>query len=234
MSRAKNFFAPEEYYHVYNRGTEKRKIFLTNKDYLRFISLLYLCNTPEPIHRSDYLHASLAELLAIKRGQTLVDIGAYCLMPNHFHILLHEHTDNGISIFMQKLTTAYTMYFNKKYDRNGVLFQGKFKAEHITQDNHLKYLFAYINLNPLGIVNDKWKEHVLENKKEAGEHLKSYRYSSYLDYYNKETRNIEGKILNKTVFPEYFRKPKDYRDYIKDILVWSKNSDSAVDVKVRP
>ena len=138
MSREINFFAPNEYYHIYNRGTEKRKIFTTEADYLRFISLLYLCNTPESLHRSDYSQASLDQLLSLKRGKTLVAIGAYCLMPNHFHILMHEHTESGISTFMQKLITAYTMYFNRKYDRSGALFQGRFKAERVKQDNHLK------------------------------------------------------------------------------------------------
>jgi len=204
---------------------------MNDADYLRFISLLYLCNTPNPIHRSDHLHASLEQLLLIKRNKTLVDIGAYCLMPNHFHILIREHTEGGASIFMQKLTTAYTMYFNKKYERSGSLFQGRFKAEHITQDNYLKYLFAYINLNPIGIINNKWKEHILKNKKEVINYLKSYRYSSYLDYLNPKPRILEGKVINKMAFPKYFIKSKNnFRDYIKDLLDWAE----APHVKVQP
>lgn len=113
MSRFLNFFAIEEFYHIYNRGIEKRKIFMDYKDEHRFLMLLYTCNTEEKIHLSDFKNKSLNEILEIKRNETLVDIGAYCLMTNHFHILIREKKENGISIFMQKVLTAYTMYFNK-------------------------------------------------------------------------------------------------------------------------
>ena len=90
----------------------------------------------------------IASIFNVKRAEGLTAIAAYCLMPNHFHILVHEKVEGGISKFMQKLMTSYTMYINKKYDRTGALFGSSFKAVHVTDDNHLKYLFAYINLNP--------------------------------------------------------------------------------------
>ena len=92
-------------------------------------------------------------LLDLPRKETLVDIGAYCLMPNHFHLLIRETAEGNISRFMLKLQTGYPMYFNKKYQRTGALFEGKFKAKHITNDNHLKYLFAYLHLNPVKITD---------------------------------------------------------------------------------
>lgn len=229
MARQVNFFAPREYYHIYNRGTEKRLIFLDEVDYVRFLSLLYLCNSSLPVHRSDYINASLNTLLALPRGESIVDIGAYCLMPNHFHFLLHECTEGGISTFMQKISTAYIMYFNKRYERSGSLFQGRFRAEHLDTDNYLKYMFAYIHLNPIGIIDKGWKKHQIHNKIKAKEYLNSYRFSSYLDYTGENLRNPEGKILNREAFPEYFKTPNDFESFLEDWI------SLAVDnVKVQP
>ena len=156
-------FAVGEFYHVYNRGTDKRKIFLSQADYQRFIILLYLANSNQPV-RIDLRRNSVEKLFEADRGKDLVDIGAYCLMPNHFHILLKEKVENGISLFMQKITTAYTMYFNKKHERSGVLFQGVFKSEHLATDNYLKYIYSYIHLNPVKLIEPTWRENGIKNK----------------------------------------------------------------------
>src|SRR3989344_7070503 len=128
-------FVPGERYHIYNRGTEKRKIFLGSRDYDRFLTLLYMSNGTEAVRidnlvRNEQGSTLLKKTLQVDRGETLVDIAAYCLMPNHFHLLLREKEEGGVSRFMQKMTTAYTMYFNKRYDRTGALLQGKFKSQH--------------------------------------------------------------------------------------------------------
>lgn len=225
MSRA-FIFAPGEYYHLYNRGTDKRKIFLDNADQERFISLLYLCNSGIPIHRSDHMGASLKKILSVPRETELVDIGAYCLMTNHFHLLVHEQTEGGISIFMQKLATAYTMYFNKKNTRTGALFEGRFRAQHVQNDEHLKYLFAYIHLNPIGIIEDEWKTHHIKNKKKAEEFLASYSYSSYLDYAQSTHERPEHAIINKLAFPEYFEKTTDFKDYVSDWINYQEDESS--------
>ncbi len=230
MSRLANFFTPGEFYHLYNRGTEKRVIFLDNADETRFLSLLYLCNNRSSIHRSDFKDALLSDLLNIPREELLVDIGAYCLMPNHFHLLAHELVEDGISIFMQKLSTAYTMYFNKRHDRSGSLFQGRFKAEHLDTDNYLKYIFAYIHLNPIGIIDNNWKNHKIRDITKTIKYLNAYPFSSYLDYANKNPRNPEGKILNKSSFPEYFLTPKDFKEHLQDWL----NLADKTSVKVQP
>ena len=88
-------------------------------------------------------------------------------MPNHFHILVKEKIENGISKFMGKLTTGYSMYFNKRYDRTGSLFQGVFKSVHADSDEYLKYLFAYIHLNPIKLINPEWKENGIKDKNRA-------------------------------------------------------------------
>src|SRR3989344_2009952 len=123
-------FAPGEFYHIYNRGTDKRNIFTSRADRDRFLALLYLANQDEPVDLK--LQGSTLLEIVERSGMPLVEIAAYCLMPNHFHLLVRELEEGGISKFMQKLTTGYTMFFNKKYERSGSLFQGRFKATHVT------------------------------------------------------------------------------------------------------
>lgn len=203
-------FAPNEFYHIYNRGTEKRKIFLNKTDYERFLSLLYLCNSTEVVHLSNYQGSTLMERLKIERAESpLVDICGYCLMPNHFHLLIKERMSNGISQFLHKLTTAYTMYFNKRNERTGALFQGRFKATHAKEDRYLKYLISYIHLNPIKIIDPDWKEQGIRDAKRAENFLKQYAYSSYLDYC-KENR-FEKKIINYEALPEYFNSVNNFK-----------------------
>ncbi len=116
---------------------------------------------------------------------------------------------------MQKLTTAYVMYYNKKYKRTGSLFEGKFKSEHAGDDGYLKYVFSYIHLNPIKLVEPKWKEVGIKDKNRATDFLKDYRYSSFKDYL-KEAR-IESNILSKKHFPNYF---PNSRIFIREILDW--------------
>jgi putative transposase len=123
-------------------------------------------------------------------------------MPNHFHLLLRERIDSGISLFMQKLLTAYSSYFNKRHGRTGGLFEGPFLATHVGTDEYLKYLFAYIHLNPIKIIDPKWKENGIINRDEAKKYLQQYNHSSYVDYTGLSRK--EKSILNKEVFPQYF------------------------------
>src|SRR3989344_5475351 len=108
MSLRKQSFAVGEFYHLYNRGTEKRKIFSDRRDYNYLLFLMYICNTKKSIKLRDVSKK-------FDREETIVNIGAYCLMPNHFHILIHEKIEGGISKYMLKLMTGYSMYFNKKH-----------------------------------------------------------------------------------------------------------------------
>lgn len=138
-------------------------------------------------------------------------------MPNHFHLIARENDDRGISKFMQKLTTGYTMYFNKVNNRTGTLFQGKFKAEHADTDNYLSYLMPYIHLNPVKLIEPKWKETGIKDKSWAEIFLNNYKYSSYLDY-TKEVTRPESKILNKKALPEYYELPKDFQSSVTEWL----------------
>lgn len=143
-------------------------------------------------------------------------IGAYTLMPNHFHLLIKEIIDGGITEFMRKITTAYTMYFNKKYNRVGPLFQGVFKAEHVTRDEHLKYLFAYIHLNIIKLIEPNWRKHGIRDANKATEYLKSYQYSSYTDYCDKG--RDESVILFKDEFPGYFLEKHSFKKFVDEWL----------------
>jgi len=227
MSR-KHSFAVGEYYHVYNRGTEKRTIFLDDGDHKRFMSLLHLANNTEIVHISNLLNQgrTLMELLEVEVRDRLVSIGAYCLMPNHFHLLVREKVENGASKFMQKLITGYSMYFNKKYERSGNLFQGRFKSNHIDEDVYLKHLYSYIHLNPLKLIARDWRERPIEET-HAKKFLGSYYYSSYHEHY-KNTDRSEKVILEQSVFPDYFQ---NKQEGIEELFSWLQPADN---IKVEP
>ena len=220
-----------EYYHFYNRGNDKRLIFLNKKDYERFVILLYICNNKNPIHLSDYKSSTRPNLFhLIKQDLPLVSIGAWCLMPNHFHILIKEIEEGGASIFMQKLSTAYTMYYNIKHGKTGSLFSGRFKAKHLDYDEYLKYQYAYIHLNPISIIDGGWKKKQIEDRDKAKNFLNKYPYSSYIDYCDKD--RPESKILCKTAFPEYFETATDFQGMVDEWINFDELEVS--NVKVEP
>ncbi|MFA5841254.1 MAG: transposase [Candidatus Paceibacterota bacterium] len=216
----KDAFVPGEYYHIYNRGIDKRIIFKSTHDYHRFMMLFYVANSDEPIKLDNLiniLHKDYQEVFSSKRGKQLVSIGAWCLMPNHFHILLKEELEGGISKFMKKLGTAYSMYFNIKYQRTGSLFGGLFKSKNVSDDRYLKHLLGYIHLNPLDLEFPEWEELIdKQNPKVWQEFLKKYAYSSFMDFAGVE--RCEGNILNREAFPKYFSTDKDFKDFIEGYL----------------
>src|SRR3989344_1856011 len=120
----KDPFVTGEYYHIYNRGIDKRIIFKLQRDYERFIMLLYLANSKESFRLDDLLNKfnkTFDEILVVDRGTPIVSIGAWCLMTNHFHLLIKQEVDGGITKFMRKLGVGYSMFFNIKYQRKGAL-----------------------------------------------------------------------------------------------------------------
>ncbi len=207
--------APGEYYHIYNRGTDKRNIFLTKGDYARLLSLLYLANDAAPVDIK--LQApTLGDALSLPRTDTLVDLCAYVLMPNHFHLLIREKSEGGISKFMQKVSTGYTMYFNKRVERTGALFQGRYKASHVSKDEYLKYLISYIHLNPIKLLEPSWKENGIQDAKGAEAYLEQYSYSSFLDFMGR-TR-VENSILEPSALPDYFDSVFDFKTCVREWL----------------
>jgi putative transposase len=198
-------FAFGEYYHIYNRGVDKRIIFNDDSDSTRFIELLFLTNSIEPVNVRN-IHRDYKSVFDVSRGEPLVHIGAYCLMPNHFHLLLTPAVDRGLERFMLKLGTGYAMYFNKRYERTGSLFEGRFKSQHASSDEYLKYLFSYIHLNPIKLIQSDWKESGIRDLARAKQYLDEYGYSSLHDYLG--TRD-ESVIIEPDKFPEYFLSKKE-------------------------
>ncbi len=189
-SMRKTLFGTEEYYHLFNRGVDKRIIFNTPKDYDRFLCTLYLSNSKESFKMDNitrYKHVK-SEIFSSSRGEQLVSIHAYSLMPNHFHLLVSEKVEGGISLFMQKVSTAYTMYFNKRYDRSGALFQGTFKSVHIDTDTQFRYLFSYIHANAFSVMQKNGSIRIQDIEK-----VRTYDYSSMKEYTGDQ--RIESSLL---------------------------------------
>lgn len=211
MALRKTPFILGEYYHIYNRGILKNIIFLDEVDKRRFTKLLFVCNSDKSVVFKLVQGRTLDK---IERGETLVDIGVYCLMPNHFHILLCEKVEGGVSLFMQKLLTAYSMYFNIKYERKGPLFESKFNSKHIDTDAYLNWIFSYIHLNPVKLIDPNWKENGISNPVTAKSFMQKYKYSSYYDYFLGD--RTEKIILNKEAFSEHFSELNDFSELIEE------------------
>lgn len=204
-------FSKDEYYHIYNRGVEKKIIFKDDKDYEYFIRALYFSLSGEMYKQRELKDISLSDYSIKKK---VVSIGAYVLMPNHFHLLVKVKDKKEFSTFMNRLQTSYAMYFNNKYSRTGRLFQGTFKAQHVNTDEYLKYLYAYIHLNPIKKVNPAWKLDKKINNNKTVAYLGDFKYSSYIDYLVKDGRD-EANILDVNAFPNYFKHKQAFQKLIE-------------------
>ncbi len=214
----KFLFEEGEIYHLYNRGVNKQSIFLDDHDRFRLLILLYCCNGTKEVRLGNHKSLSLGEYFLIDRGEPLVEILAYCLMPNHFHFLVKEITEGGISLFMQKALTGYGMYYNTKHSRTGPLFEGRFKAQHVDDDEYLEYVLAYIHLNPVKIKDEEsWSGKKIADPVLAEKFLDRYRFSSYLNFLGKS--RVEDPILNLSDIPEdIISEQKNVSELIK---IWS-------------
>lgn len=144
------YYAPESYYHIYNRGVEKRNIFLDDQDYAVFLGYIkrHLNKDSTTNKVTGYIYPNYHDELMLL---------SFCLMPNHFHMLVYQYSDvTVITKFLRSLCTAYTMYFNKKYKRVGHLFQERFKASAVSSDAYVQHISRYIHLNPKDYKNYQW------------------------------------------------------------------------------
>jgi len=224
-------FEQEKFYHLYDRGVEKRNIFNNDSDKWRFIQGLFLFNNEDDSFRVLYeidrenkgrINFNLLKDFVDnnqKNRKPLVRIMADCLMPNHYHLLVEEIQENGISRFMQKLGTGYVKYFNKKYDRVGSLFQGPFKATTIENDIHLQYLLVYVNvINPGQLIEPELKEKGVKDIEKVMNFAKNYSFGTNPDYL--ELR--DSIIIDKGIFKEFFPVPEKYEEFVKDTLLSKK------------
>lgn len=205
-------FVNGEFYHIYNRGVDKRNTFEDREDISRFLQSMDEFNVVEPvgsIYENTFKKTKLGcrTPKLVDKSERLVDFVCYCINPNHFHFIVLQLADNGISEFMKRLSGGYTNYFNRKNKRTGVLFQGKFKSVHIDSNEYLLHLSAYVNLNN--------KVHQLK-----GSTFKLVRSS-----WNEYIRKVGGDnkfFCNKDIILGQFKNSEEYRHFaqnsLKDIL----------------
>jgi putative transposase len=198
-------FVNEEYYHVYNRGVDKRETFSDEEDYKRFLLGIKEFNRIDPIGSlyEKHLREKKRQGLSPHYGDlvptiptVIVEIIAYCLNPNHFHLILKQVSDDGISKFMLKLGSGYTTYYNMKNDRSGSLFQGPFKSSHIDSNEYLLYVSAYVNCNS--------EVHKIAKAED-------YEWCSFPEYIGKSKNNL----CNKNIILGQFKDLKEYYNYAK-------------------
>jgi len=200
-----------EFYHLINRGVDKKITFSEDSDYVRFIHDLYVFNDVTNVDSNHRFH----EFQSQHVRRPLVEIHAFCLMPNHYHLLVSELEDNGISFFMRKINMGYAKYFNKKYDRSGVLWQGTFKRIRIERDEHFLYIPYYIHLNPLDLTHPEWRDGSISDMTSVMEYLKKYRWSSFLDYLGQ--KNFPS-IITKEILSENLDTAKNQEKTIQQII----------------
>ncbi|KKU75522.1 MAG: hypothetical protein UY78_C0005G0011 [Parcubacteria group bacterium GW2011_GWA1_53_13] len=232
MARTK--FEQGKIYHIFNRGVEKRNIFLSDGDRWRFLQGLYLFNDEAGslnlLYRLEQqkgkMHFGILRDYLRKAGierKPLVRIMADCLKPNHFHLLVEEIQKNGISRFMQKLGVGYTKFFNKKYERVGPLFQGVFKAVEIKKDEQLHYIIAYINvINPGQELEPELKT-AAKDPEEIMRFIEHYPWSTHLEYLGKRDSIITDMGIAAKIFPT----PKSYLGFVRDIVRGKKSIGAA-------
>lgn len=222
-------------YHIYNRGVDKRTVFLDEKDYFRFVHDLFEFNDRNPVEnaRTRINKNTVVGLRYIektrKKRDLLVSILAFTLMPNHFHLFIKTKGERDMVEFMRKLGGGYTRYFNEKYKRTGVLFEGKYKCVRVADDQHLLHLPYYIHANPLNLEFPQWKEKSLgENTEKAINYLEKYRWSSFLDYTgNKNFPSLTDRdFLLKLYGGEEKTTEELEHAYKKDFSLWLKDHKS--------
>ncbi len=219
MATRKTVFAVGETYHVFNRGVDKRDIFMDRFDSERFLRSMIAFNIKEPV-KSLFLAELLEANSAVKPpsgdvpNEPLVEIVAYCLNPNHFHLILRQVSDGGISEFMKRLSGGYTWYFNNKYDRTGSLFQGTFRSVHVDVNEYLLHLSVYVNMNSkvhglsgltAEVTRSSWDEYQGKSRKEiCSKDIVLGQFSSSEDYIDFAKRTFPA-LREKKLLVEAYR-----------------------------
>jgi len=205
----KKTLSENEFYHIYNRGVDKRKVFLNDRDYERFLISLNLLNDEKDglMHawrdfKRDNPSLNLEYFIKTRIGKrrSLVEIIAYALIFNHYHFILKQVSRKGIERFMQKLGNSYTKYFNKRHERSGALFQGKFKLSHIKTTAQLLRMSVYVNCN-----SEIHKIYAAKN----------YHWCGFAEY----TSQTRKGICRKSVILSHFKDTKDYKEYVEENIL---------------
>ncbi len=200
----KTKFQIGEYYHIFNRGVDKRDVFIDDKDYIRFIRSMREFNDIKitgSLYKKKNLEKKGVELPigSSTPQRPLVEIICYSLLPNHYHFLLKQLQEDGIIKFLHKLGTGYSNFFNFKYKRSGSLFEGRFEDIHVKTDEYLIYLSGYINGNP--------EIHKIVKAED-------WPWSSYLDYLNLR----DGTLCSKNIILDDFKNIDEYKKYVNTVI----------------
>lgn len=188
--------ATGQVYHVFNRGVAKMPVFDDRRDYNRFLETIYYYQFQGP--KPQFSQLNRFKDFEYEKNKRIVEIICYCLMPNHYHFMLRQLEEKGISEFINKVSNSYTKYFNTRHERVGPLFQGQFKAVRVESDEQLIHLSRYIHLNPIA-------SYLVKN-------LRDYPWSSYVSYLELQ----EDKICNKEVVISLFKNSKRYEQFVLD------------------
>jgi len=202
-----------ELYHIYNRGAHKNTVFTSADDYSRFMLLMYLANGTSALNIANQIRKgrSFSDMFDGTIDKSLVDVHAYCLMPNHFHMVLRQKAENGITSYLKKVLTGYSMYFNAKHEHSGVLFQGRFKSRHIGSDAYFRWIYSYVHLNPVGLVQSDWEECGVRDPERVRRFMNGYQYSSYQDYCVK--KRVPSIVLADEA-PSFLRETNDLKEML--------------------
>lgn len=202
-------FAPDEHYHVFGRGTGQEKIFIDEYDQIRFIFLITHFQSPIRVFNTGWYTKSFVKKGSFNVNENKTDeliknrsveLISFALMPNHFHLLVKNLEDGVLSVYMHRVLTAYSKYFNAKYNKKGHVFEGPFKTVHVSNNTQLLHLSAYIHKNPKEIPH--W-----ENTYDK------YPYSSYQDYIG---LNRWGNLLSSDIVLKQFKDQTKYKDFVKN------------------
>ena len=206
MSRA--VIAPDEYYHIYNRGVNKQPVFLNDADYVRMLLLIIFLQSPKTLYNAGWYvknfiktgsfgfsDETINELLSDRT----VELVSFILMPNHFHLFVRELEEGGISKYLQRIEIAYTKYFNIKYRKSGYLLQGPYQSVHVSTNEQVLHLSAYIHKNCSELKGWRGKEQI-------------YPWSSYQDVTGE---NRWGQLLKHDIISEQFSNPEEYKYFVR-------------------
>lgn len=225
----KEKFIPEEYYHIYNRTLLNRPEFTDYKNSKRLKQAFLLANSTYSSRAFQFLrdnkNATIKDAIELAaRGEKLVDVLCYTIMPDHYHLLLKERREKGISSFIHKCNISVAKYINIKNNRSGPLFESLFKSKHITTNDYLLHLSLYIHLNPLDfLIGRQWRKHRMRNWGQIKNKLINYPYSSLKNFLDV---NHEDKIISgKEIITDQFKNTNEYELFLRD---WSEESIDSV------
>ena len=209
MVQRKTILSTGEFYHIFNRALDNQPIFVNKRDCQRFVDVLFFYQKNPQIRFSHFINLPLKEreniFKQLNKNKKIVGILAFVLMPNHFHFLVQQKEENGISLFLSRVTNSYTRYYNIKYKRKGDLFESVFKAVRVETEEQLIHLSRYIHINPV-------VSFFIDEKD-----LISYTFSSFSEY-------LKGRSLLLDLEPvlNHFKNPQDYKKFVFNQIDYGK------------